>query len=147
MTGYYLPEGLPAPAPTDLDAPFWAAARRHELAVQRCDACGHLQFPPEEICRACHAFDPGWAPVAPRGTLFSWTRIWHPVHPALANTPPYLAIVVRLDEAPHIRLVGNLIDFPDGDPPMDAPVEAAFEDHDGYTLIQWRLRRRIAGGT
>ena len=25
------------------------------------------------------------------------------------------------------------------DPPMEAPVEAVFADHDGYALVQWRL--------
>jgi uncharacterized OB-fold protein len=135
----YLPAGLPAPEATDLDRPFWEAARRHEIAVQRCDSCGHLQFPPEEICKSCHAFDPGWATVRPAGTLFSWTRIWHPVHPALANAGPYLAVVVTLADAPHIRLVGNLLGPVEPDPPMDAPVQAVFEDHDGYSLIQWQL--------
>lgn len=137
---HYLPAGLPAPAPNGVDDPFWAATLRHEITVQHCDACGHMQFPPEEICRKCHAFDPGWATVAPRGKLTSWTRIWHPVHPALADAGPYMAVVVTLDEAPHIRLVGNLIGDAEADPPMDAPVEAAFEDHEGYTLVQWRLR-------
>ena len=137
--GHYLPEGLPAPEATDLDRPYWEAAQRHEIAVQRCDACGHLQFPPEEICKKCHQFDPGWAVVAPKGRLMSWTRIWHPVHPALQDAGPYVVVVVTLDEAPHIRLPGNLLGPVEPDPPMDAPVEAVFEDHDGYTLTHWRL--------
>jgi uncharacterized OB-fold protein len=136
---FYLPAGLPAPEPTDLDRPFWEATRRHEIAVQQCGVCGSMQFPPEEICRSCHAFDPGWAAVAPRGTLLSWTRIWHPVHPALKDAGPYLAVVVSLADAPHIRLPGNLLGPVEVDPPMDAPVSAVFEDHDGYSLVHWRL--------
>ena len=46
---HYLPAGLPAPAPNGVDDGFWEAARRHEIAVQRFDSCGHMQFPPEEI--------------------------------------------------------------------------------------------------
>jgi uncharacterized OB-fold protein len=137
-TAHYLPAGLPAPEPTDVDRPYWEAAQRHEIAVQRCEACGHMQFPPEEICTSCHAFDPGWASVSPRGTLISWTRIWHPVHPALAGSGPYLAVVVALADAPHIRVVGNYLGDVDVDPVIDSPVVAAFEDHDGYTLTQWR---------
>jgi uncharacterized OB-fold protein len=138
-TEHYLPPGLPAPEPTDLDRPYWEAAQRHEVAVQRCEACGHTQFPPEEICRGCHTFDPGWVTLPSRGTLVSWTRIWHPVHPALKDHGPYLAVVVSLEGAPHIRVSGNLLGPVDVDPPMDAPVEAVFEDHGGFTLTQWRV--------
>jgi len=138
-TPHYLPAGLPAPSPTELDAPFWEGTLAHELRVQRCISCGHMQFPPEELCKRCHAWDPGWTAVAPRGRLTSWTRIWHPVHPALVDHGPYLAVVVTLEDAPAIRLVGNLLGDVHVDPPMDAPVEAVFEDHDGYTLVQWRL--------
>jgi uncharacterized protein len=138
-SSYYLPEGLPAPQPTDLDRPYWEAAARHELAVQRCEACGWMQFPPEEICSSCHRFDPGWATVPARGSLYSWTRIWHPVHPALKDAGPYLVAVVALEAEPRIRMEGNLLGPVDVDPPMDAPVEAVFEDHDSYTLVHWRL--------
>ena len=30
---------VPGPIPTALSEPFWAAARRNELALQRCEAC------------------------------------------------------------------------------------------------------------
>lgn len=136
--GHYLPAGLPAPEPGELDRPYWDAARRHELAIQRCNACGASQFPPEEICAACHAFDPGWVLVPARGRIESWTRIWHPVHPALNGFGPYLVVVVALDGYPGIRLEGNLLGDVMTDPVMDAPVEAVFEDHERYTLIQWR---------
>ncbi len=139
QTNHYLPAGLPAPEPTELDRPYWEAATRHELAVQVCQACGSKQFPPEEICATCRTFDPGWTTVPPKGRLESWTRIWHPVHPALIGAGPYLVAVVALDEHPGIRLEGNLLGDVMTNPPIDAPVEAVFEDHDGYTLVQWRL--------
>ncbi|MGD9934267.1 MAG: Zn-ribbon domain-containing OB-fold protein [Dehalococcoidia bacterium] len=138
-TRHYLPAGLPAPEPTKLDRGYWEAAGRHELAIQQCPACGNVQFPPEEICIACHAYDPGWVVVPARGTLESWTRIWHPVHPALIGFGPYLVAVVALDGYPGIRLEGNLLGDVMADPAMDAAVEAVFEDHDGFTLIQWML--------
>ena len=141
----YLPPGLPAPAPMvdEVDKEYFDAARRHEIRIQRCTKCRTFQFPAEWICHKCHSFDLEWARVAPRGSIYSWERVWHPAHRALAETCPYLVVVVELSEAPGIRLVGNLLGDPRQDVAMDSPVEAVFEDHDeGYTLIQWRAGAR-----
>ena len=84
----------------------------------------------------------GWHRVRGRGRIYSWERIWHPVHPALKEACPYIVVVVELPEAGNVRMVGNLLGDPRRDPPIDANVEAVFEDHDeGYTLVQWRLVR------
>jgi uncharacterized OB-fold protein len=140
-TTSYLPSGLPAPAPAvdGLDTAFWEATRRHELLVQRCNACGGFQFGPEWICHRCHSFDLGWHRVSGRGRIYSWERVWHPVHPALTNACPYVVVLVELPDADNVRMVGNLLGDPDAPVEFDAEVEAVFEDHaEGYTLVQWR---------
>jgi uncharacterized OB-fold protein len=139
----YLPAGaLPAPvaSPDGVDAPFWEATRRHELAVQRCEACSTFQFEPEAICRACRSAV-RWEPVEPRGRIFSWIRVHHAGRPELATGTPYLVVLVELPAAGNVRVVGNLLGNPDVDPVIGAEVDAVFEDHaDGdYTLVQWRL--------
>jgi uncharacterized OB-fold protein len=139
-----LPAGLPAPAPArdGLDAPYWEATRRHEIVCQRCRACGAFQWGPEWICHRCRSFDVGWERVAPRGRIFSWERVWHPVHPALREACPYVVLLVELAEAGGVRMVGNLLGDPRVQVRIGEPVEAAFEDHDDadppYTLVQWR---------
>lgn len=141
----YLPSGIPAPAPASdgLDAEYWAATARHELVVQRCTKCNRHQWGPEWICHRCRSFDLGWVTVEPRGVIYSWERIWHPVHPALAEACPYLVVLVELPHADGIRMVGNLLGEPTLPVPIGAEVEAVFEDHtDGkspYTLVQWRV--------
>jgi uncharacterized OB-fold protein len=141
-TTTYLPAGMPTPAPAvdGLDAPFWEATRRHELVVQRCNACGGFQFGPEWICHRCRSFDVGWQPVSGRGRIFSWERVWHPVHPALREACPYLVVLVELPDAGNVRMVGNLLGDPLQEIEIGGEVEAVFEDHepDGYTLVQWR---------
>lgn len=138
-TEHYLPEGLPAPAPSvdGLDREFWEAAKRHELVVQKCARCGNFQAP-EWICHNCHSFDITWEQVPPRGRIYSWERVWHPVHPALKNACPYLVVLVELPEAGDVRLVGNLLGDPQQPVTIGTEVEAVFEDHGDYTLIQWR---------
>lgn len=144
-SSYYLPTGLPAPAPTPdgLDAPFWAATRDHRLVVQRCPACGTHQFGPEWLCHSCLRFDPEWVEVIAGGVVFSWTRVHHPTHPALVDAVPYLAVVVELDGTGGVRMVGNLLGDPHQPVRRGLPVDAVFEDHDDadppFTLVQWRV--------
>jgi uncharacterized protein len=138
---YYLPEGLPVPrAQRDgLDKVFWEAIRKHELVVQRCQACAAFQWGPEAVCHKCYSRDLGWQKVSGRGRLYSWIRNWNPVHPALREACPFIVAVVELPDADNIRMVGNLLSDPKQNPPFDAEVEAVFEDHPDATLVQWRL--------
>jgi hypothetical protein len=141
----YLPEGLPAPRPEGdgLDRPYWEAARRGELMVQRCAACNSFQWGPEWICHNCLSFDLGWERVPGRGRIYSWERPWHPVHPALKGHDPYIVVLVELAQAGNVRMLGNLLGDPLQEVRIGAEVEAAFEPHEGasppYTLVQWRL--------
>jgi len=141
-TTSYLPSGmpLPAPSPDGLDTEFWEAARRHELVVQRCNNCQGFQFGPEWICYRCHSFDVGWERVSGRGRIYSWERVWYPVHPALQNRLPYLVVLVELPDADNVRMIGNLLGDPDQEVEIGAEVEAVFEDHplEQATLVQWR---------
>src|SRR5579875_325010 len=127
----YLPAGTPLPAPSidGLDKPFWEATRRHELVVQKCNGCGGYQFGPEWICHNCRSFDLGWEKVAGRGRIYSWERVWHPVHPALKNACPYMVVLVELPDADNVRMVGNLLGDPMQPVEIGAEVEAVFEDH------------------
>ena len=75
-----------------------------------------------------------------RGRIFSWERIWNPVHPALKNGCPYIVVLVELPDADNVRMIGNLLGDPKQEPAFGAEVEAVFEDHDeGFTLVQWNL--------
>jgi uncharacterized OB-fold protein len=141
----YLPGGMPVPAPAGdgVDREFYEAARRHELVVQRCAKCGTFQFPAEWICHRCHAFEPAWTRLSGRGRIYSWERVWHAAHPALRDACPYLVVVVELEDAGGVRMVGNLLGDEMQSVEIDSPVEAVFEDHpEGHTLIQWRLLER-----
>jgi uncharacterized OB-fold protein len=142
----YLPPGLPAPQPQadGVDAPFWAGLRHGRLLVQRCPACGIWQFGPEWLCHRCHRFDPDWTEVEPRGRIYSWARVWHPAHAALRQSVPYRVVLVELDDASGIRLLGNLLGTPTQAVEIGAAVEGVFEPHEEadppYTLLQWQQR-------
>jgi uncharacterized OB-fold protein len=145
MGRYALPEGLPVPVPSrdGLDLPFWEACRRHELWVQRCRECGAWQWGPEIICHQCRRFTMGWEQVEPNGRIYSWERVWHPVHRALTDACPYVVLLVELPNAGGVRMVGNFVGDPLAPFAIGEPVEAVFEDHEvgerAYTLVHWKL--------
>jgi len=141
----YLPPGLPVPVtePDQLSAPYWAGLQQERLLVQRCAHCGAWQFGPEWICHRCHAFDPGWVEVPAQGRIYSWERVWHPVHPALKARCPYLAVLVELPHAGGVRMVGNLLGEPTQEVRIGAEVVGIFEHHPqavpAFSLLQWQF--------
>lgn len=141
----YLHPGLPtpAPAPDGLDAPYWDGLREGRLLLQRCRSCRGWQWGPEWVCHRCHSFDLGYDEIEPRGTIYSHQRVWHPVHPALAEQGPYVIVLVELPQAGGVRVVGNLLGDPHQELRIGASVRGVFEHHPEadppHALLQWRL--------
>jgi len=141
VSEFYLPEGLPAPsaAPDGLSQPYWDGAREGKLRIQRCRGCGAWQWGPEWVCHRCHSFDLAWEDITGRGRIWSYQRPHHPVHPALNGHGPYIVVLVELPEYGGVRMVGNLLGDPRQEVRIGAPVEAVFEHHKDYSLVQWKL--------
>ena len=143
--GGYLKPGLPkpVPAPDGLDAPFWEAAAKGKLVLQRCKACGRWQWGPEWICHNCHSDDLEFVEVPPVGRIYSFERVWHPVHPALKDQGPYIVVLVEFPEHDQARIVGNLLGDPHQDVVIGDEVHAVFEHHPdeepAFTLVQWKV--------
>lgn len=143
--GGYLKPGLPkpVPAPDGLDAPFWEAAAKGKLVLQRCNACGRWQWGPEWICHNCHSDDLSFVEVPPVGRIYSFERVWHPVHPALKDQGPYIVVLVEFPEHDQARIVGNLLGDPHQDVVIGDEVHAVFEHHQdedpAFTLVQWQV--------
>jgi uncharacterized OB-fold protein len=139
----YLAPGLPQPLPSPdgLDAPFWQGLANDEILIQRCRACQGWQWGPEWICHRCNSDELGFEPVSGEGIIYSYERVWHPVHPALKDQGPYLVVLVSLPQADDVRLVGNLLGDPRQEVAIGAPVRAVFEHHRSaeppFTLLQW----------
>jgi uncharacterized OB-fold protein len=98
------------------------------LLLQACTQCEAAQFPPEDACRGCGSFELSTRESAGRGRVESVVVVHHPVHPALRAHVPYAVVLVSLDDAPGVRLVGNVLNrAPDGVAIGD-PVRVAFEE-------------------
>ena len=142
-TDRYLLAGLAKPVPDreGLDTEFWEGLKEGKLLLQRCDGCGRFQWGPEYVCHRCHSLELHFEEVSPEGILYSHQRVWHPVHPALAEQGPYVIALVELPHADNVRLVGNLLGDPMQPLVIGSKVEAVFEHHPedepANTLLQW----------
>jgi hypothetical protein len=117
----------PLPVPTPESRPFWEAARRHELALPRCRACGKLHFYPRAACPHCLSPEIAWQRVSGRGVVHTFTVV-HRGGRGFPLGPPYVLAIVELAEGP--RLMTNLVGV-EPDPArlrIGMPVEVAFED-------------------
>lgn len=103
-------EGIPLPSTDDpLDQPYWEAARRGELVVQRCASCGTRRFPPRPMCPHCQSFEHQWQRMSGEGRIWSFCRPHPPLLPVFERLAPYNVVVVELADDPSIRMVGNLV--------------------------------------
>ena len=93
------------------------------------------------MCHRCHSFDLRYEETRAEGVLYSHERVWHPVHPALADQGPYIVALVELPHADNVRIIGNLLGDPHQALDIGSRVHAVFEHHDDdespHTLLQW----------
>lgn len=116
----------PLPEPSPLTEPYWEAARRHELLIQRCTTCGDHIFYPRYNCPREGNRKLEWVRASGRGTVYSFTVARRPTHPAFADRVPYVIAIVELEEGPHMTT--NIVDCQPDEVKIGMPVEVTFED-------------------
>ena len=127
----------PLPRPTPASAPFWEAAKRHELQIQRCGSCGMHVFYPRELCPECFASNLQWIKVSGKGTVYSFTIAQQATHHGFAEEIPYVIAIVELAEGPH--LTTNITGCKPEEVRVGMPVVTAFDDvTPERTLVKFR---------
>jgi len=121
------PPDMPVPVVEPLTEPFWAAAREGRLVIQRCRDCGTFRHLPHVMCSACQSERSEWVESSGRGTVFTYTIVTHPVHPAVAEAVPYNVVVVELDDCGHVLIPSNVVGCAPEEVRVGMPVEVAFE--------------------
>jgi uncharacterized OB-fold protein len=137
-----LPRDFALPAITPWNEAWFTSGT---LAVQSCASCAALQHPPEEVCHACGATSFTTTVLAPRGVVHSYTVAHYAAHRSLADAVPYAVVLVALDDAPDVRVIGNLVGAEPSQARIGLPVEAVWEERvvDDGTVIrlpQWMPR-------
>jgi uncharacterized protein len=107
MTEAPTPPAKPLPVVNDENRPFWTAAARGELCLQRCAGCGHIRFPIQPLCPCCLGDEFGWASLSGRAEILAKVVYHRAFHPAYAQDVPYNLVLVQLAEGP--RMYGNVV--------------------------------------
>jgi uncharacterized OB-fold protein len=132
----------PIPVPDQWTRPFWDAAKRGVLELQRCQSCGHFQHPPYATCVQCVSTDLKFEAVRGAGAIYAYTIMYHTGDKRFAPAVPYASIIVGLDEAPGALMAGNLLGSPYTEAKVGRRVEVIFEKlNDDITLPQFRLAK------
>jgi uncharacterized OB-fold protein len=103
------PPAKAAPKPTPETAPYWEAANRGELRIQRCNPCARHYFYPRSACPRCGSTDVSWVAVSGRARLHTYL-INHRPAPGFEQDAPYAIAVVELEEGP--RMMANIVGVP-----------------------------------
>jgi uncharacterized protein len=118
----------PRPAMTSDSLPFWTGGERGELLIEQCDACRYFIHPPTGFCPECESRETHYQPVSGKAFVETFTinhKQWMPGMPERM-----VLAMVRLAEAPHVRLVTNIVDCDPDVVAFDMPVAVRFEQND-----------------
>src|SRR5262249_15995538 len=86
----------PVPVPNEWTRPFWEAARRGSLELQRCQSCHSFQHPPYATCVKCVSVDLKFEAVRGVGSIYAYTIMYHTGDKRFAPAVPYASIIVEL---------------------------------------------------
>lgn len=131
----YAPDGRPLPLVTPTSQPFFEAALKQILLLQRCPRDGFF-FYPRSHCPHCLGTDWAWETVPATGRIYSYTVDRIGQNPGQRAQLPLAIAVVDLDAGP--RLVGNVIDCALEDIRVGLSVTVCFEVIDGLPLLRFR---------
>ncbi len=125
----------PRPVADARTAPYWEAAGRGVLAIQRCRACGTFFHLPVAMCEECYGLDLRFEPVSGNGTIHSRVILESPVVPGFEGVLPWACVAVELDEQPGLLVVANLLGAPADQAQVGRRVKVAFERLDADTVL------------
>jgi uncharacterized OB-fold protein len=128
----------PIPEPTPETREYWEGAKRGELRIQRCRACGKAYFFPRPFCPHCSSKDVEWFTASGRGTLYTYVINQRPAR-GFDDMAPYVIAIVQLEEGP--RMMSNVIGVEPTPEnlPIDLPLEVTWEQQsDEITLPLFR---------
>ena len=135
----------PRPVSSALTSGFWEAASRHELAIQRCGACGHWFHPPVPVCSNCYSEDLHFDTLSGEGTIYSFTVMTEDLVPGFESALPLTVVAVELDEQDGLVVVSNLMGVEPSEVRIGDRVRVTFEDlpDDEGSLPQFQLCSQV----
>jgi uncharacterized OB-fold protein len=130
----------PLPHIDEEHRPWWEAAQRHELYLQKCRDCGDLRFHPRALCTNCLSSHTEWVRAKGSGKVYTFTVTYQNQASGFRESLPYVMAWVELSEG--VKMLTNIIDCPVEQVKIDMPVEVVFDDvTPEVTLVKFRPAR------
>jgi uncharacterized OB-fold protein len=130
------------PVPID-DAdqrPYWLAAARGELSLQRCATCGRYVHPPGPGCPRCGGAELVWEELGSEitGRVYSFVVVHRAFLRSFLDEVPYVVALVELDGLDKVRITANVAGVDPGEVEIGLRVRMVWERRpDGVTVPQW----------
>lgn len=88
------------------------AAAEGRFALQCCQSCATVQYPPREVCVKCLSHELRWQDVSPSGRLLVSTTLHHSNDPYFRERLPWRTGTVQLDVGPMVvaHIHGECVD-------------------------------------
>lgn len=120
------------------------SSRTHEprLIGSECMSCGEIVFPRQPVCPNCQSNTVKERLLGPRGRLYTFTNVNHPVPEAYKGPIPYGVGIMELPEG--VRIISHLTE---SNPEklkvgmeMMLVIEKLFEDDEGNQIIGFKFK-------
>jgi len=123
----------PVPVVNPWARPFWEAARKEKLIIQKCKDCDQFVFYPRIACPHCFSEAMEWVEASGRGKVYTYTVVENNAPSAFIRDIPYVVAVIRLDEG--VQMLSNVVGCDPREVQCDMPVEVTFEKlNEEFTL-------------
>lgn len=134
----------PIPVKTMDNAPYWDAADRHTLELQKCEGCQKAIHPAGPACPHCGSAETSWQQYGNdiKGIIYSFIISYRPFLPGFQDDLPTVIAQVELEKEPDVKIIANVIDCDVAAIKIGTPVEMTWVDiTEDRALPQWRLQQ------
>jgi len=116
---------IPLPHITEWNRPFFEGGLTGKLRLQQCDDCQELMYYPRIACPNCLSMEHHWVDLSGDGTVYSYSIVWRPQHPAFLPMVPIILAAIQLAEG--ILIVSNIVNSAPEAVRIDMPVRVVFD--------------------
>ena len=130
----------PIPLKNEDNHPYWDAADRHELVLQKCESCQTHLHPPGPACAKCGSTELSWENKGSDilGSVYSYIVSYRPFLPGFQDDLPHIIASIELADAREVKLIGNVLDCSPEDIEIGMPVKMIWQDiTEERALPQW----------
>lgn len=130
----------PIPLKNQDNQPYWDAADRHELSLQKCKKCDHFEHPAGPTCASCGSEEVSWVTLGKniKATIYSYIISHRPFLPGFQDDLPLIIAQAELEDVPEVKIMCNLLECKTENVHIGMPVKMTWQDiTEERSLPQW----------